>query len=45
MIYILGGVLFIGFILYACCDVAHKADIQAERMYNEWKRKTNTKSK
>lgn len=44
MIYILGGFVFIGFILYACCDVAHKADIQAERMYNEWKRKTDTKS-
>lgn len=45
MIYILGGVLFIGFLFYACCYAAHNADEQAERMYNEWKRKTDTKSK
>ena len=45
MIYILGGILFIGFIFYACWKVAHEADIQEERMHNERKRKTDIKSK
>ena len=45
MIYVLGGLLVCGFVCYACCCVAHDADIRAEQMHNEHKRKTDTKNK